>query len=165
MKDFCTQQRILNITNSTNIYLVEGSVLSDRIAEGVAIFIPPGFVHLQIDGKDFFRKITGREMTGSSDADVVFPTDMSILKCIICIDLPHISDLMGMYQQLTDVLNHFSYHGTKSIAMNGIDCGRNRWQRPEKYQLDFIKEYILTHDTPFEEIFLVDLHGGFNKYC
>ena len=36
MKDFCTQQRILNITNSTNIYLVEGSVLSDRIAEGVA---------------------------------------------------------------------------------------------------------------------------------
>ncbi len=44
----------LRVYERTNIHLVDGSILSRDIAEGVAVFIPGGFRHLTIDGKKIF---------------------------------------------------------------------------------------------------------------
>ena len=162
MKNFCTRQRILNITNSTNIHLVAGSILSRDIAEGVAVFIPGGFRHLTIDGKKFFHEVTGYELPGSLDA-VEIDDPMHKLKYILCMELFARSEKQ-MEQQLTDVLDYFSRCSVKSIAMNGIYCDCAS-QRPERCQLEFIIKYLVTNETYFEDIYLVDLCGGFNKYC
>ena len=163
MSDFCTQQRILNITNSTNIHLVAGSILSRYIAEGVAVFIPGGFRCLTIDGKEFFHEVTGYELPGSLDA-VEIDDPMHKLKYIFCIDRLFARSEKQMEQQLTDVLDYFSRCSVKSIAMNGIYCDCTS-QRPERCQLEFIIKYLVTNETYFEDIYLVDLYGGFNKYC
>ena len=154
--------------NNTLIQPIKGSVLNGDLAEGIAVFVPPGMVGIRLESESFLS------MFGMTDFGrpemVVFAPDVpveGIVRLFVYVDNSEkrISSIEDMRRQVYDTLDVFAEKGSKSVAMNGIRCDDRPDQnnRPEAYQKKFVKEYVAAHPDAFEAIYLVDLRGGFNR--
>ncbi len=151
---------------TTIINTIQGSILDCNLAEGIAIFVPPGLVGLRYTARMFFCRETGKENVGIEELTPTIRGE-GIAKSIFYTDnmKNRISSIEDMREQINKVLDSFASLGLKSVAMNGIRCD-NRPDysiRPEEYQLKFIMEYLDKKPGVFEKITLVDLRGGFNN--
>ena len=154
--------------NKTLIQPIKGSVLNSDLAEGIAVFVPPGMVGIRLESESFLSMF-GMTTFGRSEM-VVFAPDApveGIVRLFVYIDNSEkrISSIEDMRRQVYDTLDVFAEKGSKSVAMNGIRCDDRPDQniRPEAYQKKFVEEYVAAHPDAFEAIYLVDLRGGFNR--
>ena len=75
-----------------------------------------------------------------------------------------INSVEDMRKLLNHVLNELAGSNCRKIAMNGIRA----YERPdvhtrsEKYQIQFIEEWLALHPGVFEQICLIDKRDGFN---
>ncbi len=83
----------------------------------------------------------------------------------IFIDANGIDDIKDMRILLNSVLDEAKNNNCSIIAMNGIRAYTRPdiHARSEKYQIQFIKEWLDLHPGVFEKNYLVDRRGGFNK--
>ena len=81
------------------------------------------------------------------------------------IDANGIEDTDDMRILLNRVLDEAMANNCSIIAMNGIRARTkpDAHVRSEKYQIQFIKEWLDLHPGVFEKIYLVDRRGGFNR--
>lgn len=70
-----------------------------------------------------------------------------------------------MRKLINDILGEFAAGNCRKIAMNGIRVYNlpDAHVRPEKYQIQFIKEWLALHPGVFEKICLIDQRDGFNR--
>ena len=81
------------------------------------------------------------------------------------IDANGIEDTEDMRIVLDSLLDEAMNNNCNIIAMNGIRA-KNKPDihvRSEKYQIQFIKEWLDVHPCVFEKIYLIDRRGGFNR--
>lgn len=154
--------------NKTLIQSIRGSVLNADLAEGIAVFVPPGLVGIRLESESFLSTFG---MTEFERPEMIVhkpaqPVD-GIVRFFVYIDNSEkrISSVDDMRRQVNDTLDAFARSGVKTVAMNRIRCDDRPDQsiRPEAYQKQFVKEYIEAHPDAFEMIYLVDLRGGFNR--
>jgi hypothetical protein len=150
---------------ATEITTVTGSVLDRSLAEGIAVFIPEGLTAINPDANDFFQQVTGRAPAGAFEFAAVRSGEGQLkFLCLVDNNERKINSIDDMRSQIEEVLNAFAGKGVKSIAMNGIRCdNRDQTIRPEKYQRQFVEEYLAKHPGVFEKIILVDARGGFDR--
>ena len=81
------------------------------------------------------------------------------------IDANGIEDTEDMRILLNSVLDEAKNNNCSIIAMNGIRAYTRPdiHSRSEKYQIQFIKEWLDLHPGVFEKIYLIDRRGGFNR--
>ena len=154
--------------NNTLIQPIKGSVLNSDLAEGIAVFVPPGMVGIRLESESFLSMF-GMTEFGRPEM-VVFapaaPVD-GIVKLFVYIDNSEkpVSSVDDMRKQVNDTLDAFAKGGVRTVSMNGIRCDNRPDEniRPEAYQKQFVEEYVAAHPDTFEAIYLVDLRGGFNR--
>ena len=156
--------------NKTLIQPIKGSVLNSDLAEGIAVFVPPGMVGIRLESESFLsmfgitefrtREIVVRVLDAAEAGD-------GVVRCFIYVDNQEreIKSVDDMRAQVFAVLDAFAKAGVKTIAMNGIRCDSRPDMnvRPEAYQMRFVEEYISGHPDAFDTVYLVDLRGGFNN--
>ena len=154
--------------NKTLIYPVRESVLNRDLAEGIAIFVPPGMVGIRLESEVFLSmfgitEFRTREMvvrTANAPGD-------GTVRCLVYVDNQEreIRSVDDMRAQVFATLDAFAKAGAKTVAMNGIRCDSRPDMniRPEAYQKRFVEEYVAEHPDAFDVIYLVDLRGGFNR--
>ena len=156
--------------NKTLIYPIRGSVLNGDLAEGIAVFIPPGMVGIRLESESFLsmfgitefrtKEILVRVLDAAKAED-------GAVRCIVYIDNQEreVHSVDDMRMQVFAVLDAFAKAGVKTVAMNGIRCDNRPDMniRPEAYQKRFVEEYIAEHPDAFDTVYLVDLRGGFNN--
>lgn len=154
--------------NKTLIQPIKGSVLNSDLAEGIAVFVPPGMVGIRLESESFLSMF-GMTEFGRPEMVVhapAAPVD-GIVKLFVYVDNSEkeISSVDDMRKQVNDTLDAFAKGGVKTVAMNGIRCDDRPDEniRPEAYQKQFVEEYVAAHPDAFEAIYLVDLRGGFNR--
>jgi hypothetical protein len=157
------------MNNKTSVYPVRGSVLNRDLAEGIAVFVPPGMVGIRLESEAFLsmfgitefrtREIVVRVLDAAEAGD-------SVVRCFVYVDNQEreIRSVDDMRTQVFATLDAFANAGLKTVAMNGIRCDDlpDRNIRPEAYQMRFVEEYIAGHPDAFDIVYLVDLRGGFN---
>ena len=154
--------------NKTLIQPIKGSVLNSDLAEGIAVFVPPGMVGIRLESESFLSMF-GMTEFGRPEMVVFAPPAPveGIVRLFVYIDNSEkrISSVEDMRRQVNDTLDVFAGKGIKSVAMNGIRCDDRPAPniRPEAYQKQFVEEYVAEHPDAFEAIYLVDLRGGFNR--
>ena len=154
--------------NKTLIQPIKGSVLNSDLAEGIAVFVPPGMAGIRIESESFLSMF-GMTEFGRPEMVVHVPTAPvdGIVRLFVYVDNSEkmISFVEDMRKQVFDTLDAFAKAGIKTIAMNGIRCDDRPDPnvRPEAYQKQFVEEYVAAHPDAFEAIYLVDLRGGFNR--
>ena len=154
--------------NKTLIQPIKGSVLNSDLAEGIAVFVPPGMAGIRIESESFLSMFG---MTDFERPEMVVHTPASsaggIVRLFVYIDNSKktVSSVDDMRRQVNDTLDAFAGAGVKTVAMNGIRCDDRPDPnvRPEAYQKQFVEEYAAAHPEAFETIYLVDLRGGFNR--
>ncbi|MBO4632587.1 MAG: hypothetical protein J5858_11750 [Lentisphaeria bacterium] len=156
--------------NKTSIYPIRGSILNSDLAEGIAVFIPPGMAGIRLESESFLsmfgitefrtREIVVRVLAALEAGD-------GIVRCIVYADNQEreIRSVDDMRAQVFATLEAFEKAGAKTIAMNGIRCDSrpDMNARSEAYQKRFVEEYVAAHPDAFDVIYLVDLRGGFNR--
>lgn len=156
--------------NKTLIYPIRGSILNSDLAEGIAVFVPPGMVGIRLESESFLsmfgitefrtREIVVRDLSAAEARD-------GAVRCIVYIDNleREIKSVDDMRAQVVATLDTFAKAGVKTVAMNGIRCDDrpDMTIRPEAYQKRFVEEYVAGHPDAFEAVYLVDLRGGFNR--
>lgn len=156
--------------NKTLIYPIRGSILNSDLAEGIAVFVPPGMVGIRLESESFLsmfgitefrtREIVVRDLSAAEAGD-------GAVRCIVYIDNleREIKSVDDMRAQVVATLDTFAKAGVKTVAMNGIRCDDrpDMTIRPEAYQKRFVEEYVAGHPDAFEAVYLVDLRGGFNR--
>ena len=154
--------------NKTLVQPIKGSVLNGDLAEGIAVFVPPGMVGIRLESESFLSMF-GMTEFGRPEMVVHVPTAPvdGIVRLFVYVDNSEkmISSVEDMRKQVFDTLDAFAKAGIKTIAMNGIRCDDRPDPnvRPEAYQKQFVEEYVAAHPDAFEAIYLVDLRGGFNR--
>ena len=157
--------------NKTVIYPIRGSILNGDLAEGIAVFIPPGMAGIRLESESFLsmfgitefrtREIVVRVLDAAE-------TGNGAVRCFVYVDNQErgIRSVDDMRAQVFAALDAFAKAGVKTVAMNGIRCDSrpDMTIRPEAYQKRFVEEYVAGHPDAFERIYLVDLRGGFNQY-
>ena len=154
--------------NKTLVQPIKGSVLNGDLAEGIAVFVPPGMVGIRLESESFLSMF-GMTDFGRPEMVVFVPTAPvdGIVRLFVYVDNSEktISSVDDMRKQVNDTLDAFARKGIKSVAMNGIRCDDRPDPniRPEAYLKQFVEEYVAAHPDAFEAIYLVDLRGGFNR--
>ena len=154
--------------NKTLIQPIKGSVLNSDLAEGIAVFVPPGMVGIRLESESFLSMF-GMTEFGQPEMVVYAPAapGEGIVRLFVYVDNSEkvISSVDDMRRQVNDTLDAFAKGGVKTVAMNGIRCDDRPDPnvRPEAYQKQFVEEYIAAHPDAFEAVYLVDLRGGFNR--
>ena len=156
--------------NKTLIYPIRGSILNSDLAEGIAVFVPPGMVGIRLESESFLsmfgitefrtREILVRVLDAAEAGD-------GSVRCFVYVDNQEreIKSVNDMRSQVFATLDAFAKAGVKTVAMNGIRCDSRPDMeiRPEAYQKCFVEEYIAGHPDMFDAVYLVDLRGGFNR--
>ena len=156
--------------NKTLICPIRGSILNRDLAEGIAVFVPPGMVGIRLESEAFLsmfgitefrtREIVVRVLDVPEAGD-------GAVRCFVYVDNQErgIRSVDDMRAQVFAVLDAFAKAGVKTIAMNGIRCDSRPDMniRPEAYQMRFVEEYVAGHPDAFDIVYLVDLRGGFNN--
>jgi len=75
-----------------------------------------------------------------------------------------VENIEVMRQLLGGVLGELAAAGCRTIAMNGIRIHTrpDMSTRSEKYQIEFIREWLAGHPGVFAKVCLIDRRGGFN---
>lgn len=156
--------------NKTLIYPVRGSVLNRDLAEGIAVFVPPGMVGIRLESESFLSMFgitefrTGKIVVRVLDAA---ETGDGAIRCFVYVDNQErgIKSIDDMRAQVFASLDAFVKADVKTVAMNGIRCDSRPDMniRPEAYQKRFVEEYVAGHPGAFDVVYLVDLRGGFNN--
>lgn len=156
--------------NKTLIYPIRGSILNGDLAEGIAVFIPPGMVGIRLESESFLsmfgitefrtREIVVRVLDDAEAGD-------GAVRCFVYVDNQEreIKSVNDMRTQVFATLDAFEKSGVKTVAMNGIRCDSRPDMniRPEAFQMRFVEEYVAGHPDAFDTVYLVDLRGGFNN--
>ena len=80
-------------------------------------------------------------------------------------EIDWVEDTEDMHIVLDSLLDEAMANNCSIIAMNGIRAKTkpDNHVRSEKYQIQFIKEWLDLHPDVFEKIYLIDRRGGFNR--
>lgn len=137
-------------SKSTQLEFIQGNVYDAKSvgADGLFVFY---------DGLSAIR-ITAQEHQMDEQFNAAF-------RLTRYIEIDWVEDTEDMRLLLNSVLDEGMDHNCSIIAMNGI-IARTRPDihvRSEKYQIQFIKEWLDFHPGVFEKIYLVDQRGGFNR--
>lgn len=156
--------------NKTLIYPIRGSILNSDLAEGIAVFVPPGMVGIRLESESFLSMFGITEFRTMEMVVRVLDTaeaGAGAVRCFVYVDNQEreIRSVDDMRTQVFAVLDAFAKAGVKTIAMNGIRCDDrpDMTIHPEAYQKRFVEEYVAGHPDAFEAVYLVDLRGGFNR--
>ena len=156
------------MADKTLIQPIRGSVLNRDIAEGIAVFVPPGMAGIRLESEAFlslfgFTEFRTREIV----VRMVDAPGNGAVRCLVYADNQEreIRSVDDMRAQVFATLEAFEKAGAKTVAMNGIRCDDRPDPniRPEAYQKRFVENYVAGHPDAFEAIYLVDLRGGFNR--
>ena len=133
------------------IQLVEGDVFDAKSygADGLAVFYS-GLSEIRADAAE--RKNDGK-----------FNASFTLVRYIDT-DAGKVENTEDMRQLLDALLGELAAAGCRTVAMNGIRVHTrpDMHTRPEKYQIEFIREWLAGHPGVFEKICLIDRRGGFN---
>ena len=158
-------EEVIKVWLSRKITTKTGSLLDNGLAEGMALFIPEGLTEFRAYARKFFERECGKKTTGECILSKTIAGGK--LRCLLWIDnaIRTIYDVDDMKKQVWEVLDTFASQGIRTVAMNGIRCDDrpDLSFRPEKYQRQFVGEYLSTYPDVFDQIILVDARGGFDK--
>lgn len=150
----------------TTILAKTGSILDPSLAEGIAVFIPPGLAFINHNARAFFEQMCGKKAEGAfSFVPVSKPEGKLKFLCLVDNTERQIASVDEMRSQIHKVLDAFARQEVRSVAMNGIrfDDRPDKATRPEQYLRRIVEENLAEYPESFEEIILVDLYGGFEK--
>lgn len=136
---------------STEIEYIQGNVYDAKTlgADGLIVF---------------YYGLSAIRVTASKHSkDDVFNASFKCARYIDT-DMIQVNDIQDMRTVLEYVFRLLMVCKCHTIVMNGIRV-RNRpdiHNRPEKYQIQFIKEWLSSNPDVFEKVMLVDRRDGFN---
>ena len=154
--------------NKTMIRTVKGTIFDTDRAEGIAVFIPEGLVGIRSEAEHFVRSfgvtdLHPREMVVCSQPEPA----SGIARHLVFFDnlKKMVETVEDMRRQVNDTLDAFANLGARSVAMNGIRSRTlpDMTSRSEKYQKQFVEEYVEKNPGVFDAVWLVDKRGGFNQ--
>ena len=158
-------EEVIKVWLSSKIMTKTGSLLDNGLAEGIALFIPQGLTAFSVEVQEFFERECDKKAIGACTVSKSVTGGKA--RCLICIDnaIRKINNVDDMKKQVWEVLDTFASQKIRTVAMNGIRCDKrpDLRVRPEKYQRQFVEEYLSTHPDVFDWIILVDARGGFDK--
>ena len=163
--------------NKTLIQTAKGTIFDTSRSEGIAVFIPIGLVGIRLETEEFVRRFTHYTHCDSDARNriakelVVYSLPESSrpgsTKHLVIFDnlVKEIHTVKDMREQVNETLAIFAGLGAKTVAMNGIRSRTlpDKTIRPEQYQRRFVEEYLENHPFTFEQVWLVDKRGGFDK--
>jgi hypothetical protein len=154
--------------NKTLIYPVKGSVLNRALAEGLAIFVPPGMAGIRLESEAFLSMSGVTEFrTREIVVRTIAAPEEGVARCFVYVDNKEreVKSVDDMRAQVFAALDAFAKACVKTVAMNGIRCDSrpDMGVSPEEYQKRFVEEYVAGHPDAFKTVYLVDLRGGFNR--
>lgn len=135
----------------TQIEFITGNVFDARSygADGLAVF-RSGLSEIRADGAEHRN-------------DAKFNASFTLARYIDT-DAGKVENVEDMRRLLDAVLGELAAAGCRAIAMNGIRVHTrpDMRTRPEKYQIEFIREWLAGHPGVFAKVCLIDRRGGFN---
>ena len=135
----------------TQIEFIEGDVFDAKSygADGLAVF-RSGLSEIRADGTEHRR-------------DGKFNDSFTVVRYIDT-DGGKVENTEDMRQLLHALLDELAAAGCRTVAMNGlrVQTRPDMRTRPEKYQIESIREWLAGHPGVFEKICLIDRRDGFN---
>lgn len=139
---------MIQSANSDRLFFKSGDLFSlDNGFNGIAAFIPCGLTAFRLNCKKFIQ---------NNPPNIVMVVDMNKNNKIY-----DIAEVRGMVFSALDSLYS---NGANFIGMNGI-CTHERAGLSEQKVAESCLDWLNNHTDSNVKIVLVDLRGGFERYC